>query len=103
MSKSVIRKKVPACATELWLEYLGITLDGRKVADQHFIFNLKSPITATLDRADLEGVMARNTGFDQLVAAGKATFKGNRKPFEVLMAAVTPFTPTVELLPDTNQ
>ncbi|WP_231997027.1 hypothetical protein [Pseudomonas arsenicoxydans] len=43
MSKSVIRKKVPACATELWLEYLGITLDGRKVADQHFIFNLKKP------------------------------------------------------------
>lgn len=117
-------------STELWLEYLGIALDGSKVADQHFIFNLKTPdngeqfvvelsnstltsikgqqasnadLTLTLDRADLEGVMARKTGFDQLVATGKATFEGNRKPFEVLMAAITPFTPTFELLPGTSQ
>jgi alkyl sulfatase BDS1-like metallo-beta-lactamase superfamily hydrolase len=117
-------------STELWLEYLGIALDGSKVADQHFIFNLKTPdngeqfvvelsnstltnikgqqasnadLTITLDRADLEGVMARKTGFEQLVATGKATFEGNRKPFELLMAAITPFTPTFELLPGTQQ
>ena len=57
----------------------------------------------TVDRADLEGVMARQTGFEQLVATGKATFEGNRKPFELLMAAITPFTPTFELLPGTRQ
>jgi len=117
-------------STELWLEYLGIALDGSKVADQHFIFNLKTPdngeqfvvelsnstltnikgqqasnadLTITLDRVDLEGVMARKTGFEQLVATGKATFEGNRKPFELLMAAITPFTPTFELLPGTQQ
>jgi len=117
-------------STELWLEYLGIALDGSKVADQHFIFNLKTPdngeqfvvelsnstltnikgqqagnadLTITLDRVDLEGVMARKTGFEQLVATGKATFEGNRKPFELLMAAITPFTPTFELLPGTLQ
>jgi len=117
-------------STELWLEYLGIALDGSKVANQHFIFNLKTPdngeqfvvelsnstltnikgqqaskpdLTITLDRADLEGVMARKTSFDQLVAAGKATFEGDRKPFELLMAAITPFTPTFELLPGTQQ
>jgi hypothetical protein len=47
--------------------------------------------------------MARKTSFDQLVAAGKATFEGDRKPFELLMAAITPFTPTFELLPGTQQ
>ena len=63
----------------------------------------KPDLTITLDRADLEGVMARKTSFDQLVAAGKATFEGDRKPFELLMTAITPFTPTFELLPGTRQ
>ncbi|WP_095144360.1 MULTISPECIES: alkyl/aryl-sulfatase [unclassified Pseudomonas] len=119
---------IRAMSTELWLEYLGIALDGSKVADQHFVMNLKTPdngeqfvvelshstltnikgqqaknadLTITLERSDLEGVMARKTSFDQLVAAGKATFEGDRKPFELLMAAITPFTPTFELLPGT--
>lgn len=121
---------IRAMSTELWLEYLGISLDGSKVADQHFIFNLKTPdngeqlvvelsnstltnikgqtaekadLTITLDRAALENVMARKTSFDQLVAQGKATFEGNRKPFELLIAAMTPFTPTFELVPGTKQ
>ena len=121
---------IRAMSTELWLEYLGISLDGSKVADQHFIFNLKTPdngeqfvielsnstltaikgphaknadLTITLDRSALEGVMARKTSFDQLVADGKATFEGNRTPFELLMAAMTPFTPTFELLPGTQE
>lgn len=117
-------------STELWLEYLGISLDGSKVADQHFTFNLKTPdngeqfvvelsnstltnikgqqaskpdLTITLDRSVLEDVMAKKTSFDQLIAAGKATFDGNRKPFDLLMAAMTPFTPTFELLPGTRK
>jgi alkyl sulfatase BDS1-like metallo-beta-lactamase superfamily hydrolase len=63
----------------------------------------KADLTLTLDRSDLEGVMARKTSFAQLVAAGKATFEGDHKPFERLMAAITPFTPTFELLPGTQQ
>lgn len=119
-----------AMSTELWLEYLGISLDGSKVADQHFVFNLKTPdngeqfvvelsnstltsikgqtaekadLTITLDRTALENVMARKISFDQLVAQGKATFEGNRQPFELLMAAMTPFTPTFELVPGTKE
>lgn len=45
--------------------------------------------------------MARQEAFAQLVAAGKATFEGDRKPFEQLMAAMTIFTPNFELLPGT--
>ncbi|MBT9570131.1 MAG: MBL fold metallo-hydrolase [Pseudomonas umsongensis] len=120
---------IRAMSTELWLEYLGISLDGSKVADLHFVLNLKTPdngeqfvvelsnstltsikgqqakkpdLTLTLDRSALEGVMARQTSFDQLVADGKATFEGDRKPFAQLMAAMTPFTPDFELLPGTK-
>jgi alkyl sulfatase BDS1-like metallo-beta-lactamase superfamily hydrolase len=117
-------------STELWLEYLGIALDGSKVADQHFIFNLKTPdngeqfvvelsnstltnikgqhatnpdLSITLDRSALEDVMVKKSNFDQLIAAGKATFEGDRKPFELLMSAIIPFTPNFELLPGTHQ
>lgn len=117
-------------STELWLEFLGIALDSSKVANQHFIFNLKTPdngeefvvelsnstltsikgqqaktanLTITLNRSDLESVMARKTTFDQLAAAGKATFTGDGKPLELLMSAMTTFTPTFELLPGTDQ
>ena len=121
---------IRAMSTELWLEYLGISLDGSKVAGEQFILNLKTPdngeqfvvelshstltsikgqqaknadLTITLDRSALEGVMARKTSFDQLVKDGKATFEGNPKPFKVLMAAMTPFTTDFELLPGTRQ
>lgn len=128
--KTVGPDAIRGMSTELWLEYLGISLDGDKVADKHFTFNLKTPdngeqfavelsnstltaikgqqarnadLTITLNRSDLEGVMARKTSFDQLVAAGKATFEGDRKPFELLMSAMTPFTPSFEILPGTLQ
>ncbi|WP_225914448.1 alkyl sulfatase C-terminal domain-containing protein [Pseudomonas atacamensis] len=121
---------VRAMSTELWLEYLGISLDGSKVADLRFVLNLKTPdngeqfvvelsnstltnikgqqaknayLTITLDRSALEGVMAKKISFDQLVAQGKATFEGDRKPFAQLMAAMTPFSPDFELLPGTKQ
>ncbi|KQN42277.1 hypothetical protein ASE98_13910 [Pseudomonas sp. Leaf48] len=121
---------IRAMSTELWLEYLGISLDGSKVAGEHFILNLKTPdngeqfvvelsnstltsikgqqaknadLTITLDRSALEGVMARKTSFNQLVKDGKASFTGNHKPFELLMAAMTPFAPDFELLPGTKQ
>lgn len=45
--------------------------------------------------------MARKTSFAQLIAGGKATFEGDSKPFEQLMAAMTTFTPNFELLPGT--
>jgi len=30
-------------STELWLEYLGIALDGSKVANHYLVLNLKTP------------------------------------------------------------
>ena len=115
-------------STELWLNFLGISLDGSKVAGQRFVFNLHTPdngeqfvvelsnstltnimgvqskdadLTITLNRSDLEQVMARKATFKELIAAGKAKFDGNPQPFVQLMSAMTPFTPNFELLPGT--
>jgi len=39
--------------------------------------------------------------FDNLIAAGKAKFVGDRKPFDQLRGILVAFTPTFEMLPGT--
>ena len=41
------------------------------------------------------------TTFDDLIAAGKAKFDGDRKPFDQLRGLIVPFTPDFEILPGT--
>lgn len=116
-------------STELWLNFLGISLDSRKVAGEKFSINLVTPdngekflvelsnsvltnikgqqakqpdLTITLARTDLEKVMGGAATFDQLIVEGKARFDGNRKPFDVLRGALVRFTPDFELLPGTK-
>jgi alkyl sulfatase BDS1-like metallo-beta-lactamase superfamily hydrolase len=116
-------------STELWLNFLGISMDSRQVAGRHFTINLVTPdngerfvvelsnsaltnikgqlaanpdLTITVNRADLERVMGASATFDQLIGEGKATFDGDRKPFDVLRAAMVGFTPDFELLPGTR-
>jgi hypothetical protein len=45
--------------------------------------------------------MSGSSSFEQLIAAGKAKFEGDRKPFELLRTALVRFTPNFELLPGT--
>lgn len=117
-------------STELWLNFLGISLDSRKVAGQHFTINLKTPdngesflvelsnsaltnikgqqaktpdLTITVNRSELERVMAGSATFDELIGEGKAKFEGNRKPFDTLRAALVRFTLDFELLPGTRK
>jgi alkyl sulfatase BDS1-like metallo-beta-lactamase superfamily hydrolase len=120
---------VRGMTTELWLNFLGISLDGRKVAGQAFTINLVTPdngekflvelsnsvltnikgpqakhpdLTITVNRSDLEGVMGGTATFDQLIQEGKAKFDGNRRPFDVLRSTLVRFTPDFELLPGTK-
>ena len=120
---------IRAMSTELWLDYLGIMLDGTKAAGLRFTANLVTPdngeqyvvelsnstltnikgarsskadLTITLNRSDLESVMARQATFKSLAAAGKAKFDGNVEAFAQMMSLLTPFTPTFELLPGTG-
>lgn len=117
-------------STELWLNFLGISMDSRKVADKHFQINLVTPdngeqflielsnsaltnikgeqaqkpdLTITLKRSDLEQVMGGTATFDQLIEQGKAELVGNREPFDLLRGAMVRFTPDFELLPGTKQ
>ncbi len=119
---------IRAMSTELWLDYLGISLDPRKADGLAFKINLVTPdngevflvemsnatltnikgvqdsnadLTITLNRADLELVMMGASTFDDLLKTGKARFEGSRAPFDQLRAILVPFTPDFEMLPGT--
>ncbi|MGY6275752.1 alkyl/aryl-sulfatase [Methylomonas sp. MgM2] len=116
-------------STELWLDFLGISMDSSKVAGQNYVINLVTPdndekfiielsnsvltnlqgqqskqadLTITVNRSDLERVMGGTATFDQLITEGKARFDGNRRPFDVLRSAIVRFRPDFELLPGTK-
>ena len=96
-------------STELWLDFLGISMDPRKAEGMRFTINLFTPdngekylielsnatltnikgeqapkpdLTITLNRSDLNQVMMGASSFDDLIKAGKAKFAGDRKPFD---------------------
>jgi alkyl sulfatase BDS1-like metallo-beta-lactamase superfamily hydrolase len=116
-------------STDLWLNYLGIRLDSSKADGLKFVINLITPdngekfvvelsnatltnikgqqstnpnLTITVNRSDLESVMGGTATFDDLIKAGKATFVGDRKPFDQLRGLLVKFTPDFELLPGTK-
>ncbi len=115
--------------TDLWLDFLGIRMDSGKAEGMKFTINLITPdngekfvlemsnstltnikgeqaknpdLTITINRSDLETVMAGKATFDDLIAAGKAKFTGDRKPFDQLKSTLVQFTPDFELMPGTK-
>jgi alkyl sulfatase BDS1-like metallo-beta-lactamase superfamily hydrolase len=120
---------VRAMSTDLWLDFLGIRLHSKKAEGMRFTINLLTPdngekfvvemsnstltnikgvqakhpdLTITIKRSDLETVMMGETTFDDLIANGKATFDGDRKPFEQLKGILVQFTPDFEMMPGTK-
>jgi alkyl sulfatase BDS1-like metallo-beta-lactamase superfamily hydrolase len=116
-------------STELWLNALAISIDSRRAEGMKFTINLVTPdngekfvvemsngaltsikgqqaknadLTVTLNRSDLESIMGGATTFDKLLAAGKAKFDGDRKPFDQLRSILTAFAPNFEMLPGTK-
>jgi alkyl sulfatase BDS1-like metallo-beta-lactamase superfamily hydrolase len=116
-------------STDLWLDFLAIRLDSKKVEGVKFVSNLITPdngekfvvelsnstltnikgqqaknpdFTITVNRADLETVMGGKATLDDLIKAGKAKFEGNRKPFDQFRSALVQFDPVFELLPGTK-
>ncbi|MCO5123036.1 MAG: MBL fold metallo-hydrolase [Rhizobacter sp.] len=119
---------VRAMSTEMWLDFLGISMDPKKAEGLRFTINLVTPdngekylvemsnatltnikgqqaknadLTITLNRSDLNMVMMGVTSFDDLIKAGKARFEGDRKPFDQLRGLMVAFTPDFEILPGT--
>jgi len=123
--QTVSADTVRGMATELWLDFLGIRLDSSKVTGQNFVINLVTPdnketfivelsnsvltniqgqaknpdLTITVNRTDLERVMAGTATFDDLLKEGKAKIDGDRKSFDVLRSAMVRFTPDFEMVP----
>jgi alkyl sulfatase BDS1-like metallo-beta-lactamase superfamily hydrolase len=120
---------IRAMSTGLWLDFLGIRLDSAKAEGLHTVINLVTPdngeqfavelsnstltnikgalaakpdLTITVNRSDLETVMAAQTTFDDLVAAGKAKLEGDRTGFDQLRGILVQFTPDFEMMPGTR-
>lgn len=119
---------VRAMPTDNWLDFLGISIDPKKAEGLNFVINLVTPdngekyviemsnatltnikgvqaekpdLTITVNRADLNRIMMGLTTFEDLIASNKATFVGDRKPFEQLKGILVVFTPDFEILPGT--
>lgn len=119
---------VRAMSTDLWLDFLGIRLDSNKAEGMKFIINLVTPdngeqyvvemsnstltnikgvqatnpdLTITINRADLETVMAGKATFDEQITAGKAKLVGDRKPYDQLKGILVQFT-DFEIMPGTK-
>lgn len=116
-------------STDLWLDYLGIRLDSKKVEGKHFIMNFVTPdngekfvvelsnsvltnikgpqaakpdLTIAINRTDLESVMVGQTTFDKLIVDGKVKLTGNREPFDLLKTSLVQFDMGFEILPGTG-
>jgi alkyl sulfatase BDS1-like metallo-beta-lactamase superfamily hydrolase len=129
MPKSAGPDTIRGMSTELWLNFLGVSLDSTKVEGLESVVNFVTPdngekfvvelsnstltnikgqqaakpdLTVTVNRTDLESVMAGKATFDDLIKAGKASFEGDPKAFGQIFKGVTRFTPDFELLPGTK-
>ena len=120
---------IKAMTTGLWLDFLGVRLDSKKVEGKHFIINFVTPdngekfvielsnsaltniqgvqagkpdLSITMNRSDLDTVMMGKATFDQQIANGKARLEGNREPYNLLKNSLTQFSMGFEILPGTG-
>ena len=119
---------IRALPTALWLDFLAISMDSRRADGMNFTINLVTPdnqekflvemsnatltsiagyqakkptLTITVNRADLNAVMMGVNTFEELEAAGKAKFEGDRSAYEQLKGTLVKFTPDFEIMPGT--
>ena len=120
---------VRAMSTELFLDFLGIRMNGRKARGMEFTINLITPdngerfiielrsqtltniegflaedpdLTITINRSDLEAVMMGVKTMDAQIADGTAKVEGNKKVLEQLASTMVVFDPRFEILPGTH-
>ncbi|WP_407525932.1 alkyl/aryl-sulfatase [Methylobacterium oryzisoli] len=124
-SPDVIR----AMSTELFLNFLGIRMDPKRAEGLRFTINLVTPdtgerfiielenatltniqgfqapspdLTLTIDRSDLEAVMAGTKTLEAQIAAGRAQVQGNSAVLGQLASLMVEFDPRFEVLPGTH-
>jgi alkyl sulfatase BDS1-like metallo-beta-lactamase superfamily hydrolase len=120
---------VGAISTELFLDFLGVRLDSKKVGDTHFTINLITPdnnekfavelsnatltnvagfqaknadLTLTVNRGDLLQVMFGQTTFEELLKSGKAKAAGDVTVLGKLAGMLDTFEVGFEIMPGTK-
>lgn len=120
---------VRAMPTELLLDFMSIRTDSQKAEGMRFTINLFTPdngekfvvemsnstltnikgfeaenpdLTITINRSDLESVMAGLSTFEDLIVALKAKLDGDRNVFEQLRSVLVQFTPDFAIMPGTK-
>jgi alkyl sulfatase BDS1-like metallo-beta-lactamase superfamily hydrolase len=120
---------IRAMSTDLFLDFLGIRMDGRKVEGMAFKINLLTPdngekyiielsnstltniegyhatdadLTLTIDRAELEQVMMGVKSLNAQIEDGTATVQGNLDVLGQLASAMIDFEIGFEVLPGTK-
>ncbi len=121
---------VRAMSTQLFLNFLAIKMDPRRAEGLAFVMNLVSPdngerfvvelsnatltniegytdenadLTLTVNRADLETVMAGMATFEELLADGRATHQGDIGILGQLAELMVEFDPRFEIMPGTTR
>ncbi len=120
---------VRAMSTELFLDFLGIKMDSRRAEGLELKMNLVTPdngerfvvelsnatltniggyqaddadLTLTVNRADLETVMAGAASFEDLLGDGRASFEGDISILGQLAALMVEFDPRFPIMPGTG-
>ncbi|MCA0301803.1 MAG: MBL fold metallo-hydrolase [Proteobacteria bacterium] len=120
---------VRAMSTELFLNFLGIRMDGRKAEGLKFTINLVTPdngekfaieldngtltntagflaarpdLTITVNRADLEPIMAGQKTVEAQVAAGLMKLEGDATILGKLGTLMVDFDPRFQIMPGTR-
>ena len=127
--KSIGPDMIRGMSTELYLDFLAISMNSKKAEGMKFVINLVTPdngekfvlemsnstltnimgqqakhadLTITINRSDLETIMGGQATFDSLLSAGKAKMDGDRKPFDQLRSIIERFSPDFEIMPGTK-
>ncbi|MEE4121314.1 MAG: alkyl sulfatase C-terminal domain-containing protein, partial [Paracoccaceae bacterium] len=120
---------IRAMSTELFLNFLGIKMDPTAAEGMEFTINLVTPdtgeeflielsnatlnnlagyqtddadLTLTVDRADLERVMAGEASFEALLGNGRATAEGDLAVLGQFAGLMVEFDPRFEIMPGTK-
>ncbi|NVO15930.1 MAG: MBL fold metallo-hydrolase [Rhodoplanes sp.] len=121
---------IRAMTTELFLNFLGIRMDARKAEGLRFTMNLVTPdngerfiveldnatltniqgyqaekadLTLTINRSDLERVMAGAKTLEAQIADGTAKVQGDIGVLQRLAATMVVFDPRFEIMPGTKR
>ncbi|WP_424990593.1 alkyl/aryl-sulfatase [Fluviibacterium sp. S390] len=120
---------IQAMATGLFLDYVGVKMDSRKVGDLAFTVNIVHPdideqyilelsnatltniegyqaddadLTVTIDREQLVPVMIGEATIDAQIDAGNARAEGDRTVLTQMASLLTDFEMTFEVMPGTD-